>query len=277
MTQDQSATVGLLGVVTGQDVEPDPDRPAGSQEPDNIDSRPPSPARSQNPDPQTGRVQGSHSHRTRKRPRHCCGSHSRQHPRRRHRHRSCRRRTARHPHRGRFGVRVRCGSRNVRQQRPYRGCQTHRAQTPHQTRLPPRRLRHRHRSPDSNLPRPPHHPHTSGGSAPFAKRCNGCPLRGRCTTSKRGRTITIDRYHNQRAANKTRWAQDETQHTYRTYRPSVERTIAWLTRHNPRRVPYRGTIRNQQWLTTPTAAINLQRLINLGLDHGPTGWVLNPA
>ena len=116
-----------------------------------------------------------------------------------------------------------------------------------------------------------------GGTAPFAKRCNGCPLRARCTTSKRGRTITVDKHHDRHAANKARWAKEETQNTYRTYRPSVERTIAWLTRGNPRRVPYRGTIPNQQWLTTPTAAINLRRLINLGLTHTTTGWALNPT
>ena len=116
-----------------------------------------------------------------------------------------------------------------------------------------------------------------GGTAPFSKRCNGCPLRARCTTSKNGRTIAVDQYHDLRAANKTRWAKDETRNTYQNLRPSVERTIAWLTRHRARRVPYRGIIRNQQWLTTRTAAINLQRLINLGLAHTTTGWVLNPA
>ena len=68
-----------------------------------------------------------------------------------------------------------------------------------------------------------------GGTAPFAKRCRGCPLRARCTTSKRGRTITVDQHHDRRAANKARWAKDETQNTYRNLRPSVERTIAWLT------------------------------------------------
>ena len=116
-----------------------------------------------------------------------------------------------------------------------------------------------------------------GGTAPFAKRCNGCPLRARCTTSKRGRTIAVDKHHDRRAANKARWAKEETQDTYRNHRPSVERTIAWLTRGNPRRVPYRGIKPNQQWLTTPTAAINLRRLINLGLAHTTTGWALNPT
>ena len=116
-----------------------------------------------------------------------------------------------------------------------------------------------------------------GGTAPFAKRCNGCPLRARCTTSKRGRTIKVDEHHDRRAANKARWAKKETQDTYRNLRPSVERTIAWLTRGKARRVPYRGIIPNQQWLATRTAAINLRRLINLGLTHTTTGWATNPA
>ena len=71
--------------------------------------------------------------------------------------------------------------------------------------------------------------------------------------------------------------QKETQDTYRNLRPSVERTIAWLTRGKARRVPYRGIIPNQQWLATRTAAINLRRLINLGLTHTTTGWATNPA
>ena len=95
-----------------------------------------------------------------------------------------------------------------------------------------------------------------GGTAPFARWCNGCPLRARCTTSEKGRTIKVDQHHDLRAANKARWAKEETRNTYRTYRPLVERTIAWLTRHRARRVPYRGIIPNQQWLTTPTPPPN---------------------
>jgi len=44
----------------------------------------------------------------------------------------------------------------------------------------------------------------------------------------------------------------------------VERSIAWLTRN--RRLRYRGTTKNDHWLTR-VAAINLRRLINLGLAH----------
>ena len=116
-----------------------------------------------------------------------------------------------------------------------------------------------------------------GGTAPFSRWCNGCPLRARCTTCKKGRTIKVDQYHDLRAANKARWAQGDTQNTYRLYRPPVERAIAWLTRPKARRVPYRGLVPNQQWLNTRTAASNLRRLINLGLHHTPTGWTLNPT
>ena len=114
-----------------------------------------------------------------------------------------------------------------------------------------------------------------GGVARFAKRCRGCPLRARCTTAQRGRTVRVDEHHNRRVENKLRWNQN--QDTYRNLRPPVERTIAWITRGKARRVPYRGIKRNRQWLTTRTAAINLQRLINLGLTHTTNGWTLNPT
>ena len=116
-----------------------------------------------------------------------------------------------------------------------------------------------------------------GGTAPFAKRCKDCPKRARCTTAKKGRTIVVDQYHDLRAANKARWSDEETRTTYRLHRPPVERSIAWLTRGKARRVPYRGTKANQQWFTTRTAAINLQRLINLGVAHTNSGWALTTA
>ena len=281
---EQADAVGLLGVVTGQDVEPDPDREgrwriarrvAKDRTISTVD--PEAQAWSQDPDPQTGRVQGPCRYRTRNRAGHRRGPNSCQHPRRRqHRGSRCRSTPGRRNRRG-FGVRVRIGARNVRRSWSHPGGETHRTQTPHRRRVPPRRLRIDTGGRTVTCPAG----HTTrirpGGTAPFAKRCNGCPLRARCTTSERGRTIKVDQHHDLRAANKARWAKDETKNTYRNHRPSVERTIAWLTRHRARRVPYRGIIPNQQWLTTPTAAINLQRLINLGLDQGPAGWVLNPA
>ena len=41
-----------------------------------------------------------------------------------------------------------------------------------------------------------------------------------------------------------------------------------------RRVRYRGLVRNQLGLTLRIAAINLRRLVTLGLAHNRTGWVL---
>ncbi len=53
----------------------------------------------------------------------------------------------------------------------------------------------------------------------------------------------------------------------------VERSIAWLVAAGHRRVRYRGIARNQLGLTHRVAAVNLRRLINLGL-HRNGGWVL---
>jgi len=76
----------------------------------------------------------------------------------------------------------------------------------------------------------------------------------------------------------------------------VERTIAWLARGN-RKVRYRGVAKNDHWLHHRAAALNLRRLIGLGLSTtaapgrwpdtqatvttrtppGPTGHSRNPA
>ncbi len=53
----------------------------------------------------------------------------------------------------------------------------------------------------------------------------------------------------------------------------VERSIAWFVAGGHRKVPYRGVVRNQMWLSVRIAAINLRRLIKLGLNHSG-GWVL---
>jgi hypothetical protein len=53
----------------------------------------------------------------------------------------------------------------------------------------------------------------------------------------------------------------------------VERSIAWLTR-GARRLRYRGTRANDQWLHHRVAALNLRRLLNLGLHRSTSGWAL---
>ena len=55
----------------------------------------------------------------------------------------------------------------------------------------------------------------------------------------------------------------------------VERSIAWLVADGNRRVRYHGIERNQHGLSLRVAALNLRRLVNLGLTHQPAGWILS--
>ena len=54
----------------------------------------------------------------------------------------------------------------------------------------------------------------------------------------------------------------------------MERSIAWLVANGHRRVRYRGLARHQPCLSVRVAAINLRRLVTMGLDHHDGGWVL---
>jgi hypothetical protein len=54
----------------------------------------------------------------------------------------------------------------------------------------------------------------------------------------------------------------------------VERSIAWLTRGN-RKLRHRGVAKNDHWLHHCVAALNLRRLILLGLTHNGSAWALN--
>ncbi|HEX3425563.1 MAG TPA: IS1182 family transposase [Acidimicrobiales bacterium] len=109
--------------------------------------------------------------------------------------------------------------------------------------------------------------------ADFSSRCMGCPLRERCTTSPKGRTVTLNLYDIELEAARRRAETEEFQLTYRRWRPMVERTIAWVVAGDNRRLRYRGVARNHQWLLIRTAALNLRRLINLGLVHNGA-WAL---
>ncbi len=117
----------------------------------------------------------------------------------------------------------------------------------------------------------------TSGAARFGRLCDGCPLRARCTTSPRGRSVAVDAHEAHRRANKARWRQPLTQAAYRRHRPMVERSIAWLARGKARRVPYRGVAANHLWLTNRAAAVNLVRLANLGVAHNGTGFALPAA
>jgi IS5 family transposase len=115
----------------------------------------------------------------------------------------------------------------------------------------------------------------AAGDANFGARCRGCPVRSRCTSAKDGRTVTVGVHDQLLAAARTQWRAGDGVEDYRRYRPMVERSIAWLVANGNRRVRYRGVDANQVALSTRAAVLNLRRLINLGLDHGPTGWAFN--
>jgi IS5 family transposase len=109
--------------------------------------------------------------------------------------------------------------------------------------------------------------------AVFGIACRECPLRSRCTTAKDGRTIQLHPHDRLQREHRRRAADEGFQATYRQHRPMVERSIAWLTK-GARRVPYRGVEKNNNWLHHRVAALNLRRLLAMGLtiEHG--AWVL---
>jgi IS5 family transposase len=113
-----------------------------------------------------------------------------------------------------------------------------------------------------------------GGSATFGARCRGCPLREQCTTAKDGMHLTISEHDAELVKARRAWAKGAFTEDYRRWRPMVERSIAWLVHGGNRRVRYRGVERNQLGLSVRVAAINLRRLVVMGLHHGTRGWAL---
>ena len=109
--------------------------------------------------------------------------------------------------------------------------------------------------------------------ARFTRRCDGCPLRQRCTRSRHGKILSIHQHHVLLAAARAHALTPEFTIPYRQQRPMVERSIAWLVRRNGRKVRYRGIARNRIGFAHRCAAVNLRRLINLGVDWD-NGWTI---
>jgi hypothetical protein len=107
----------------------------------------------------------------------------------------------------------------------------------------------------------------------FQAACRDCTLRARCTTASRGRKLQLHPHDALQRAHRTRAADPDFQATYRRHRPMVERSIAWITRGN-RRLRYRGVLKNDAWLHLRAAAINLRRLLTLGLHDSDGHWAL---
>jgi hypothetical protein len=117
---------------------------------------------------------------------------------------------------------------------------------------------------------------TATRRAVFGARCRDCPLRARCTTAQRGRYLTLHEHDSVLFAARRQAETPEFQTVYRQHRPMVERSIAWIVRGN-RKLRYRGTVKNDWWLHHRVAAINLKRLIALGLDHINGVWTIPAA
>jgi hypothetical protein len=115
---------------------------------------------------------------------------------------------------------------------------------------------------------------TASGQASFARWCQRCPLRQRCTSAKDGRTIQVHPHEDELRAARRRATTRSFQQSYRRWRPMVERSIAWLVADGCRRVPYRGIGRNDLWWSLRVAAVNLRRLLVLGLARHDGAWVL---
>jgi hypothetical protein len=117
-------------------------------------------------------------------------------------------------------------------------------------------------------------PIATSGQVSFARHCRGCPLRRRCTTAKGGRTIQVHPHEDELRAARRRAVTRSFQQSYRRWRPMVERSIAWLVADGCRRVPYRGVERNDLWWSVRVAAVNLRRLLALGLTRHDGAWQL---
>lgn len=113
-------------------------------------------------------------------------------------------------------------------------------------------------------------------TADFGSSCRTCPSRARCTTSARGRRLMLHPHDALLVESRRAWRDGDFAADYRQFRPMVERTIAWLVAHHNRRVHFRGVERNQLGLSIRVAAINLRRLVALGLDR-EANWVLRAA
>ena len=118
---------------------------------------------------------------------------------------------------------------------------------------------------------------TATRTVTFGAACRDCPLRQRCTTSKTGRALALHEHDALLRKARRDWAtREDLRITYRQHRPMVERSIAWLIgpKGRSRQLRYRGINANDWWLHTRMAALNLRRLLNLGLSRRSGDWIL---
>lgn len=114
------------------------------------------------------------------------------------------------------------------------------------------------------------------GKAHFAGLCHECPLRDRCTTSERGRTVSVHPHEALLARQRRRCQDPDWLADYRATRPKVERKLAHLVRRG-RRARRRGLARVDADWNLLAAAANLARLAVLGITVDNGSWQPAPA
>jgi hypothetical protein len=118
---------------------------------------------------------------------------------------------------------------------------------------------------------------TAKNAVIFGAACRDCPLRGRCTTARNGRTLHLHEHDGLLRAARADWAAGPgLREDYSTHRPHVERAIAQVATWRGRRLKlrYRGAAKNHAWLKRRTAALNLRNLLGKGLARRDGAWVL---
>ncbi len=109
--------------------------------------------------------------------------------------------------------------------------------------------------------------------ASFAKFCGSCPLRDRCTRSKRGRVITFGSNHRYNQQARRNWEDSFIKDDYNANRPSVERIHAQMKRKmSSSKVRYRGILKNDIYYSLVAAVWNLKVLIRNNLTYKYKGW-----
>jgi hypothetical protein len=118
---------------------------------------------------------------------------------------------------------------------------------------------------------------TAKNAVIFGAACRDCPLRGRCTTARDGRTLHLHEHDGLLRAARAAWAAGpQLRQDYMARRPHIERAIAQVATWRGRRLKlrYRGVTRNHAWLKRRTAAINLRNLLGRGLALSEGTWIL---
>ncbi|QCB95624.1 IS1182 family transposase [Arthrobacter sp. PAMC25564] len=115
---------------------------------------------------------------------------------------------------------------------------------------------------------------TAKGRVTFGAACRGCPLKDRCTTAAGGRKIELHPDHELMRAHRAAARNEDFQSDYKQHRPMVERSIAWLTAGNNRRLRYLGVAKNDAWFRLRAGAVNLKRLLSLGLTVREGAWAI---